>query len=206
MEVFHTFESIIHHTPYMSHQLLSFAYKHDLINAAELEKIIAAHTLVTFSKGDFILTEGKVADAYYILESGLMRSYVYDYNADDITTDFFRPSDVVIEVLSLFQRVPAKENIQALTDCTAWKIDFETFQSLYHSIPGFSEWGRLWMTHKLFEGKQRSLDMITSSAKDRYEHLLKEKPEIVLQSPLKYIASYLGITDSSFSRIRKEIQ
>jgi len=63
----------------------------------------------------------------------------------------------------------------------------------------------LWMTGKLFHSKQRSLEMITTSAKNRYQNLLKEKPQIVLHSPLKYIASYLGITDTSFSRIRKEI-
>ena len=61
------------------------------------------------------------------------------------------------------------------------------------------------MTGRLFHFKQRSVEMVTVSAKERYLKLIKEKPQVIQQSPLKYIASYLGITDTSFSRIRKEI-
>lgn len=189
----------------MKKELLSQVYQHPLINSQELESIIEAHQKVTLKKGDFILKEGEIANSYLILESGLLRSFAYDYNGNDITTDFFCNYDVVIEVLSLFQRIPAKENIQALTDCICWKIDFDVFQELFHSIGGFPEWGRSWMTGRLFHFKQRSVEMVTISAKERYLQLIKEKPQVVLQSPLKYIASYLGITDTSFSRIRKEI-
>lgn len=189
----------------MKNQLLTQVYQHPLLSPEELNRVIDAHQEVNFDKGDFILKEGEISNNYMILQSGLIRSYAYDYNGNDITTDFFCNYDVVIEVLSLFQRIPAQENIQALTDCIGWKIDLDVFQELYHSIPGVSEWGRLWMTGKLFQSKQRSLEIITTSAKDRYENLIKEKPQVILQSPLKYIASYLGITDTSFSRIRKEI-
>src|SRR5690554_1825665 len=189
----------------MSNQLLSQVYQHPLINNDELNRIINAHQKIHFQKGDFILKEGEISNSYMVLQSGLIRSFAYDYNGNDITTDFFCNYEVVIEVLSLFQRTPAQENIQALTDCICWKIDFDIFQELFHSIGGFPEWGRLWMTGKLFQSKQRSLEMITTSAKDRYINLIREKPQVILQSPLKYIASYLGITDTSFSRIRKEI-
>jgi len=189
----------------MKNQLLHQVYQHPLISSEMLEKIINAHRKITLKKGEFVLKKGETANSYLVLENGLMRSFAYDYNGNDITTDFFSDCELVIEVLSLFQRIPSEENIQAITDCVCWKIDFETFQELYHSIPGFSEWGRLWMTGKLFQFKQRSLEIITTSAKDRYENLMKEKPQIVLHSPLKHIASYLGITNTSFSRIRKEI-
>lgn len=99
----------------------------------------------------------------------------------------------------------ASENIQALKDSTCWKIDYDVFQELFHSIDGFAEWGRLWMSNSLFQFKQRNLDMVSISAKDRYMRLIQEKPQVVLHAPLKNIASYLGITDTSFSRIRKEI-
>mgnify|MGYP006193108571 CR=1 FL=1 len=189
----------------MNKELLCQIYSHPLIGETELEKIIQAHRKVSFKKGAFILEEGEVSNSYLILENGLMRSFVHNYNGTDITTDFFSNQEIVIEVLSLFQRIPSRENIRALTDCDCWEIKFDTFQELFHSIPGFSEWGRLWMTNRLFHFKQRSVEMVTISAKDRYLQLIKEKPQIVLQSPLKYIAGYLGITDTSFSRIRKEI-
>jgi len=189
----------------MKNELLSQVYKHPLINPEELEKIMAAHRKVLFKKGEFVLREGETSHSYMILEKGLIRSYVIDYKGNDITTDFFCEGDLVIEVLSLFQRTPTQENIQTLTDCEVWEIDYEVFQELFHSISGFSEWGRLWMTGRLFHMKHRSVEILTASAKERYLKFIKEKPQVVLQSPLKFIASYLGITDTSFSRIRKEI-
>lgn len=189
----------------MKNELLSQVYLHPLINQAELQKIIDAHYKISFKKGEIVLKKGEISNGYILLESGLMRSFAYDYNNNDITTDFYSKHEIVIEVLSLFQRIPSQETIQALTDCEGWMIDFDVFQELYHSIGGFSEWGRLWMTNRLFHFKLRSVEMVTISAKDRYLQLIKEKPDVVLQSPLKHIAGYLGITDSSFSRIRKEI-
>jgi CRP/FNR family transcriptional regulator, anaerobic regulatory protein len=189
----------------MSHFLLSHVYQHPLIQDEALKTISSAHHKLNFKKGDYLLKEGEISDGFWIIESGLMRSYVIDFNGNDHTTDFFGNHEIAIDVLSLFQRSPSKENIQTLTDCECWKIDYEVFQELFHTIPGFSEWGRLWMTQKLFHFKQRTVEMVATSAKDRYLLLIKERPQIIQHSPLKHIASYLGITDSSFSRIRKEI-
>ena len=140
-----------------------------------------------------------------ILVDGLMRSFVHSPNGDEITTGFFCNNDIVIEVSSLFQRIKSDENIEALTDCECWEMEFDVFQQLFHSIEGFSEWGRAWMSGSLFEIKQRSIFMLTEEATTRYQQLISEKPLILKHAPLKYIASYLGITNSSLSRIRKEI-
>jgi len=188
----------------MEQHFLYNVYQHPLLTEADLQKICDAHEKTSFSKGTFILRENEIANEYLILEKGLVRSFVHDYNGNDITTGFFSQNEIVIEVSSLFQRTPAQENIQVLTNCDCWKIDFEQFQYLFHSIEGFSEWGRGWMAQSLFESKQRSVSMITESATDRYLKLLEYKPNILRDAPLKNIASYLGITDSSLSRIRKE--
>lgn len=189
----------------MKDAILTQAYQHPLLSKQELQRIIDAHREVCFQKGETLFKKGQVLNAYMILESGLVRSFTYDFNGEDITTDFFCDHEVVIEVLSLFQRIPLQENIQALTDCKGWMVDYETFQELFHSIDGFPEWGRLWMTSKLFQFKQKSIDMITLSAKERYLQLIKDRPKVIQNAPLKQIASYLGITDTSLSRIRKEM-
>lgn len=189
----------------MDSSLLYQIYQHPLIREAELQQIVDAHQKVAFQKGDFILKEGKTANSYHILQEGLIRSFAHNYNGEDITTEFFTAGELVIDVLSLFQRTAAQENMQALSDCLCWKIDFDHFQSLFHSIPGFAEWGRYWMTGKLFHFKQRAIEVATKPTRDRYLSLLSEKPEIIRQAPLKHIATYLGVTDSSLSRIRKEI-
>ncbi|MNT28608.1 DNA-binding transcriptional dual regulator Crp [compost metagenome] len=179
-------------------------YQNLAINQSDLDKIMMGHELVQFSKNDFLLRKDEKAYEYYILESGLVRSFIHDYQGNEITTDFFGNHDIVIEVTSLFLQFPSPENLQCLTDCTAWKIDFNTFQTLYHTIPTFSEWGRSWMTFALHTNKKRFIDMVSLSATQRYQNLIKNKPQIIKQAALKYIASYLGITDTSLSRIRKE--
>lgn len=186
-------------------ELLKRIYAYNGLTSEDYNKIFQAHTRVTFEKGDCILKNGEVSNEFYCLEEGLVRSHVMDYNGNDITTEFFCQGQIVIEVNSLFHRIPAQENFQALSKCVAWKISFEDFQKLYHEIELFSDWGRAWMSQALFYFKHRSVSMITHSATDRYLNLLHERPQILREAPLKTIASYLGITDTSLSRIRKEI-
>ncbi|MEP3210150.1 MAG: Crp/Fnr family transcriptional regulator [Maribacter sp.] len=183
---------------------LRTAYQHELLTEKDLTQVCAAHHPISFSKGAQIVETDTIADGYLVLESGLIRSYVIDFNGKDITTNFFTQGEIVIEVSSLFQRIPAKESIEALTDCVGWKIDFQDFQKLFHTLEGFREWGRAWMANSLFEFKQRSVAMIADSATERYHKLMETKPEVFQHSSLKHIASYLGVTDTSLSRIRKE--
>lgn len=188
----------------MDAKLLSDVYCYPTMNPQELQRIIKHHEQVRFQKNEFLLKAGQVANAYYIVEHGLVRSYLHDFNGNDITRDFISDGEIANEVSSLFQRIPTRENMQALTEVVAWKIEFCTFQELFLSIPSLTEWGREWMTKQLVKSKDRATEMITDPASIRYARLLKEKPLIFRQAPLKHIASYLGVTDTSLSRIRKE--
>ena len=185
--------------------LIGTFYSDLALTPDELTAIKEKHEAVTIKKGDFILTNGQVATAYYLLEYGLTRSYLHDYEGNEVTINFCSCNDVVIEVASFFQRSPTVENIQALTDTKLWKIRFNDFQELFHQIPEFREWGRSWMVKELVHSKNRAVAMITEPATTRYLRLIKEKPILIQLAPLKHIASYLGITDTSLSRIRKEI-
>lgn len=189
----------------MSHKALEICYDFPFFLPEELEEIFAAHEKVYFQKGDFILEESNTANEYYILEKGLVRSFVNDFSGNEVTTNFFAENEIIIEVSSLFQRIPTQENIVCVTDCECLKLSFENFEELFHKIPNLREWGRAWMSHELFASKQRSVEMFTLSATSRYLKLLEQKPQVIQFAPLKQIASYLGITDTSLSRIRKEI-
>ena len=186
-------------------QTLRTLYQNPLLKPQDLQTIFDAHEEVHFSKGEFLLQKGQIAKKYFCVEQGLIRSFVYDFDGQDITTGFIGKNEIAIDVVSLFHQVPTAESFQALSDCVCYAIDLGTFQCLYHSIKGLNEWGRAWMSTSLFELKQRTLSMITDSARDRYLQLQAAHPEIVQQAPLKHIASYLGITDTSLSRIRKEL-
>jgi len=185
--------------------ILKNIYQHPAFSEEDLELIFEKHEKMFFKKNDFFLKENEISNAYYVLESGVVRSFVYDIDSNDITINFFTESDIVIEASSIFQRIPSIENIQAETDCVVWKIDYEDFQELFLTIPALAEWGRAWMSYQLFYLKNRSVEMITKSATQRYLDLIETKSDVLKFSPLKNIASYLGITDTSLSRIRKEI-
>lgn len=184
---------------------LQHIYQHPAFSDADLGKIFAAHEEVKISKGEFLLKENEVANEYYILEKGLVRAFVHDLDHNEITTEFFTENEIVIIPSSLFQKIPALENVQSITDSVLWKISYDDFQELFHEIQGLREWGRAWFSYQLFTMKRRSLEMITQTASERYLGLLEEKAQIIKFAPLKQIASYLGITDTSLSRIRKEI-
>lgn len=184
---------------------LEAIYQHQLLTSDDLENIFDAHTPVTLEKGNFLLKKGQVANSYVCISEGLVRSYVYDFNGNDITTGFIGKNEIAIDVVSLFHQIPTVEYFQALTACQCYVIELDKFQILYHSIKGFNEWGRGWMAKNLFDLKQRTTSMITDSASDRYKRLQEQHPQILQQAPLKFIASYLGITDTSLSRIRKEL-
>lgn len=189
----------------MTSELFQTIYNHPLINPSNLQEIISRHQKITLQKNDFLLQEEKTANAYYLVEKGLIRFYVNDFNGNEITTQFICENEIANEVSSLFQRIPSVQNIQAVTDAVVWKIDFNDFQHLYHSMESVREWGREWMSAQLFQTQQRSIEMITQSASFRYLHLMGHRPQIIQQAPLKQIASYLGIADTSLSRIRKDL-
>lgn len=187
--------------------------KHFLLNifcpenftAQELETIILKFKKVVFSKNSFLLSEGKVANNYWFVESGFIRSFVQDTEGRNISTNFYSTGDIAIDWPSFFLRNPTRENIQALTDCVCWQLDFDTFQTLFHSITAFREQGRTTLVGSYFALKNHSISVIADPAKARYQQLLQKKPHIIQNVSLKHIATYLGITDTSLSRIRKEV-
>jgi CRP-like cAMP-binding protein len=142
----------------------------------------------------------------------LNRSNLVSLTTAEKIADTFSPKEIsrnnfflkVFEVSSFFNRSISKENIQATADCTGWFITYEQLNNLFHALPEFREFGRSVLVKGFATLKTRMLSMITETAEQRYDALLKTNPEIFQHAALKHIASYLGITDTSLSRIRKE--
>lgn len=174
------------------------------ISILKAEEIADRFTEKNLYKNDIVLEEGKVCNEYYFLVHGFVRAYTIDINGNDITTNFYSNNQVVCELFSFFKRVPTQETFQALTDCTTWYITFDDLQVAFHSMPEFREFGRAMLVGAYAGLKQRMLSMLHYTAEERYRNLLLSNPDIFQNAPLKNIASYLGITSTSLSRIRKE--
>jgi CRP-like cAMP-binding protein len=188
----------------MSNQrLIDFFKETNLVSSQAAELISLEFTLKKLAANQILLREGTISDEYVYLESGFMRAFAYDTEGNEVTTNFYSSNQLVFEVSSFFNRTKSQENIQAIEDCLVWEITYEQLNKLFHSMPEFREFGRSALVKGFAAFKTRVLSMITETAEDRYDTLLKNNPEIFQHVPLKYIASYLGIADTSLSRIRK---
>lgn len=174
------------------------------ISESVLSEIVSQFETKPFKKNDYFLKEGKISNDYYFLSEGFMRAFTFDNDGNEVTTYFYPKNRVVFEALSFFLRTPSTENIQAVTDCNGYIINFEKLNMLFHSIPEFREFGRAMLVKEFSLYKQRTLAMINKSAEERYANLITTNKEIFQHAQLKHIASYLGMTDTSLSRIRKE--
>jgi CRP-like cAMP-binding protein len=156
-----------------------------------------------FAKNEYLLKQGKVSGYFYLAE-GFARAFTFDTYGNEITTYFYAEDQVVFEAASFFLHLPSTENIQAITPCKVFVTSFEKLNMLFHAVPEFREFGRAMLVKQFVAYKQRTLSMINKSAEERYANLIDTKREIFQFAQLKHIASYLGITDTSLSRIRKE--
>lgn len=183
--------------------LIEFFQKNSSMSLSTIAHMVGQFEERSFAKNEFFLREGKVCDLLYLAE-GFMRAYTFDLKGNEVTTNIYGRNRQVYDHASFFLQSASEENIQAITDCLAYSITFEKMNTLFHSIPEFREYGRGMLVKELVSYKKRTLGMINKSAEQRYEELIEENKEVFQFVQLKHIASYLGITNSSLSRIRRE--
>lgn len=170
-----------------------------------VKQISSKFEKILLSKNQYLLKENIISENTYFLEKGLIRSYTFDNNGTEVTTNIFSAPCFVNDFLSFFTQKPAKENYQTITDCILWQTNLQNVQNNFHNIPEFREFSRLLFVINYYNLQNRMLDMVKESATTRYLKFLEKHPNIFQNTSLKIIASFLGITDSSLSRIRKEI-
>lgn len=170
-----------------------------------IAEIVEPFTESQIPKNTMILKEGQVSDRYFFLSKGCIRAFTIDLEGNEITTNLYVPGEMVFEVNSFFQRIPTTEYFIAESDVEVCWISFEKLNEIFHALPHFREFGRAMLVRGFVQLKQRTLGLINEDAEKRYLRLMNQKPDIFRDAQLKHIASYLGITDSSLSRIRKNI-
>lgn len=174
------------------------------IHKEDAEEIARNFHQVYLKRGDLILEPGQVSDDYIYLQKGLMRSYLYDLEGNEITTDFYTSNNVAFEVTSFFNRSESQAFLEAVVDCDAFRISYQELNSLFHKRSACREFGRAVLVKEFIRSQKRNYSMINRSAQQRYQELIATRPEVMQYAPLKQIASFLGITDSSLSRLRRE--
>jgi len=174
------------------------------VTAPALAEILAAYAPRILRKNEFWLHQGEVSNEYLFPEEGILRAFTLDPEGNEITTFFYTSNHMVFEVASLFTRTVSSESMQALTNCRGYSLTLDQLNALFHGLPEFREFGRKMLVKGFADFKQRTLALINQSAEERYRHLLATNPALFQHARLRHIASYLGVTDSSLSRIRRD--
>ena len=159
---------------------------------------------VVFSKNDYILTEGKICRHLYFLQQGALRGY-YNLDGKDITHWFAFENDFVTSFHSFITQQPAIENIQLLSGSILWAISKEDLNILLNQHQEIERLLRIAYEKYYIRLEERFVNAQFKTATERYQNLMLQRPHILERVPLGYIASYLGISGETLSRIRSRI-
>lgn len=156
-----------------------------------------------FPRRHWLLQPGQVSDRIYFIEQGVARGY-YLKEDREVTSWFMKESDFIISIVSFYTRQPAQEYIELLEDSVLWSITADQLQHLYDAFPEFNQTGRLLTERYYMLSELRAQNLRMQSARERYAHLLADFPAIFRRVPLKYIASHLGLSPETVSRLRAD--
>lgn len=171
----------------------------------ELEQEIAAISkTIPVSKGHQVIGIGERCNSLYFINAGLLRGY-YFLDGKEITNWFAQQEEFATCFYAFIAGKPSFEHVQALEDGELTELNGTALQTLYKSFPETERIGRLITENYYIKLEERVLNLQFKTAKERYHKLLSSKPSLLQRATLGQIASYLGMTQETLSRIRAEV-
>lgn len=160
---------------------------------------------VLFPKNRIIEEEGHIPKYLYFIVSGYVRLFYYHENGDEVTTHINCPPGFITPYFNFINQTKSKENLECITECELLRITKKNLDALTQQSATFRNFSITVFQQSLAYNENRSKELATLSAEERYRKLMKNYPQILQNVPLQYIASFLGMNPKSLSRIRKEI-
>jgi len=158
-----------------------------------------------FKKGDYLLREGEISKTFYFVEDGLLRQFSVDDKGKEHVIQFAPENWFMANREGECFNLPSSYNIEAIEDTTVFIIEKELIENLSKTNSVFLNFN-IELLHKHIASLQKRITQLQSkTAKERYLDFIKTYPDVLMRVPQTYVASYLGITPESLSRVRKEI-
>jgi CRP-like cAMP-binding protein len=185
-------------------QLLNHIKNYSPLSTAAQEALQEGFEEIVLSKNEFLLTEGKICRHLYFLQQGALRGF-YNLDGKEITYWFGFENDFVTSFHSYITGQPAVENIQLLEGSILWAISKVKLTRLFNQFQEIERLVRIVQEKYYIRLEERFVNAQFNTATERYELLLHQSPHILERVPLGPVASYLGISQETLSRIRSKI-
>lgn len=189
----------------MSNELIQNLNQLVNLSKEEEKALIERIKPIRLERNTIFVEEGKIANHIAFVKSGYLRIY-FNHNGDEITRDISSVGSFFTALTSFITKMPSFEIVSCITDCELLLISREDLNYLYSNFNNWQMIGRRVVEEMFVRSQKRIYSLLTVSAEERYKKLLKEKPDMIQHVPLQYIASYLGITSQSLSRLRRNIK
>ena len=151
-----------------------------------------------------LLKVGQIENHLSFIEKGIIRSYIPKEN-NDLTFSFMFDNNFVSGYDSFLTRTPSAYCIETLAKTTLWQLTYQDLQEIYAKTEIGNLIGRQASEILYLSKIKRELSLLNETPEERYLNIFTEQPKLIREIPLKYIASYIGITPQALSRIRKRI-
>jgi CRP-like cAMP-binding protein len=158
----------------------------------------------TFSKGDILIREGQAVKKTYFVTNGCLRSYCIDNKGKEHTLQFAIKNWWISDFMAIYNNELATLYVECVTDVNIIEFSAEKLNNIYSLFPEFELFQRKNLEQHVVSLHKRILNQLRLTAPERYALFLKQYPDIEQYTPNYHIASYLGITQQSLSRIRVE--
>ncbi|MCU0343802.1 MAG: Crp/Fnr family transcriptional regulator [Ignavibacterium sp.] len=166
------------------------------------ETIISCFEFKKAARKELLLEAGKTANKIFFLSEGFVRFFHTKKDGTEVTSDFYFAPGFITSFTSLIEQKPSIVNIQVMVKMDVLFIKYKDLMALYDKEHKVERLGRLLAEKVFITSEKHLLSFLNDSPQDRYLWLMKEYPEYVKNIPLHYLASYLGVTAESLSRIR----
>jgi CRP-like cAMP-binding protein len=185
-------------------QLEQYISSNFTVTEEEVSQIAALFQPDMLRKGDFYAKSGETCDKLSFVQSGFLRLYATSGDKD-ITQWIFSKGYFIGDMPSLTFNVPSRWNIQALTDIELFTIQKSDYNKIVDTVPRWPEIEKHFLIHCFTIMEDRIFAHLSMSAEERYAVFYEHSKELFNQVPLQYIASLLGMTPETFSRVRKRL-
>lgn len=172
------------------------------ISIDEFNALLSHMFLVKVRKRQLLFESGNTASQMFFIPEGFVRFYHVKHDGAEVTSDFFFAPGFITSYTSLIAQKPSIVNIQTLCNMEVLSITYNDLSALYNKYHSIERLGRLLSEQAFISSEKHLLSFLNDSPQDRYLWLCKEYPEYIKNIPLQYLASYLGVTPETLSRIR----